>query len=229
MPKLVASEVERSLRDRIAAGEWSKTGQLPTERDIALEYNVARNTARKAISAIVDDGLVARHVGRGTFILGQDDLELGNILDRITDVSPADLMDVRRVLEPQAAAIAAACASAGDLQQIAQAHANAVKATEVEAFEYWDGKFHERIFTASRNELLTIMHEVLLVIRTRAPWIDLKKKRFSEQRRQLYCKHHSEILEALQARDSNSAASVMETHLDSIRDNLFSHRTVPIE
>lgn len=229
MPKLVASEVERSLRDRISAGEWSLTGQMPTEREIALEYSVARNTARKAISAIVDDGLVARHVGRGTFILGQDDLELGSILGRITDVSPADLMDVRRVLEPQAAAIAAACASSNDLQQIAQAHANAVNAKEVEAFEYWDGKFHQRIFTASRNELLTIMHDVLLVIRTRAPWIELKKKRFSEQRRQLYCGHHGKILEALQARDSNSAAAAMETHLDSIRDNLFNHRTVPVE
>ena len=92
MSGLVASQLEQSLRQRIAAGEWSQTGQLPTEREIAREYDVARNTARKAINAMVEDGLVARHVGRGTFIVGNgDDIDFSTILDRLKGISPADL------------------------------------------------------------------------------------------------------------------------------------------
>jgi DNA-binding GntR family transcriptional regulator len=66
LPKVVASTIEGSLRRRIAAGEWSSTGRLPAERDLAVQYGVARNTVRRAVEAIAHDGMIERHVGRGT-------------------------------------------------------------------------------------------------------------------------------------------------------------------
>ena len=64
------SEIEGSLRKRIAAGEWAPTGRLPPERELAAEYGVARNTVRRAVEAIAHEGTVERHVGRGTFVNG---------------------------------------------------------------------------------------------------------------------------------------------------------------
>jgi DNA-binding GntR family transcriptional regulator len=70
VPKIVARNIEGSLRDRIAAGEWSTTGRLPAERELATEYGVARNTVRRAVDAIANEGTVARQIGRGTFLNG---------------------------------------------------------------------------------------------------------------------------------------------------------------
>ena len=119
LPKIVARTVEGSLRKRIAAGEWAATGRLPAERELAAEYGVARNTLRRAVEAIANDGTIERHVGRGTFVNGEA-AELADIVQRVTGVSPADLMAARFIVEPQAAAIAAKNASSSDLLAIAR-------------------------------------------------------------------------------------------------------------
>ena len=126
MPKQIASEVEKSLRQRIAAGEWSHDGQLPAERDIAKEYAVARNTARRAINALVDEGVISRHVGRGTFVRPADEVDMNDILQRVTGVSPTDMMTVRRLVEPQAAAIAVTMASASQSRSLDRIEAKAL-------------------------------------------------------------------------------------------------------
>ena len=68
LPKIVAREIEQSLRRRICAGEWSTSGRLPPERGLAAEYGVARNTIRRAVQEIASYGMLERHVGRGTFL-----------------------------------------------------------------------------------------------------------------------------------------------------------------
>jgi len=178
LPKIVASTVEGSLRKRIAAGEWATSGRLPAERDLAAQYGVARNTLRRAVEAIATDGTIERHVGRGTFVNGEA-AELADIVQRVTGVSPADLMAARLIVEPQAAAIAARNASSADLQVIAEAHHHAIEAHQTDEFEHWDTQFHRRLFAATRNELLASIHAILQVIRSRNAWVELKRKTFS--------------------------------------------------
>ncbi|MDQ0313643.1 FadR/GntR family transcriptional regulator [Amorphus orientalis] len=220
MPKLISSDVETSLRARIAAGEWASDSRLPPERDLAAEYGVARNTVRRAVEAIVADGTIRRHVGRGSFI-ARDHEDIARIVQRTTGVSPADLMAVRFIVEPSTAAVAATMASRADLDAIAEAHEEASRARETERFEHWDAEFHQRIFAAARNELLMSLHDILRTIRNRNTWIELKKKTFSENRRLDYCDHHAEILAALTRRDADGAAAAMRVHLEAIQITLF--------
>src|ERR1700734_1056441 len=79
VPKIIANKIERLLRERITAGEWSATGRLASERHLAAEFGVARNTIRKAVNAIARDGILERRVGRGTS-LGHAMGELATIL-----------------------------------------------------------------------------------------------------------------------------------------------------
>lgn len=220
--KTVTSDIEASLRARIASGEWAQSARLPTERELAVEYGVARNTLRKAIDAIVADGTVDRHVGRGMFVNSEAN-ELAEIIQRVTGVSPADLMAVRLLVEPQAAAMAATNASTSDIDAIAEAHRLATDAQETDLFEKWDTEFHQRIFAAARNELLMSFHDILRVIRSRNPWIELKRKTFSENRRLNYCKHHGDIVQALYDRDAAGAARTMHEHMEAIQLTLFGH------
>lgn len=220
MRKAVTSDIETSLRARIAAGEWAQSGRLPTERELAMEYGVARNTLRKAIDAIVDDGTINRHVGRGMFVNGEAS-EIAEIIQRVTGVSPADLMAVRLLVEPQAAAMAATNASTSEIDAIAEAHHLATDAQETDLFEKWDTEFHQRVFAAARNELLMSFHDILRVIRSRNPWIELKRKTFSENRRLNYCKHHDDIVQALYNRDAEGASHAMHEHMEAIQVTLF--------
>jgi len=223
LPKVVANNIEGSLRERIAAGEWSAAGRLPAERDLAAEYGVARNTIRRAMEAIANDGTIERHVGRGTFLNGGTS-ELASILQRVTGVSPADLMAVRLIVEPQAAAIAAKNASLSDLQAIAEAHHHASRTHQTDEFEHWDSQFHQRLFAATRNELLGSIHAILQVIRSRNAWIELKRKTFSENRRREYCEQHANVVIALESRDADGAAQAMIHHIEAIETALFGRR-----
>src|SRR3981081_2150560 len=117
MPKNVAAEVAHSLRQRIDSGEWSDTRRLPNERELAAEYSVARNTLRSAIDKVAADGTVLRQVGRGTFLRRDAKDDFLNIIQKLSGVSPIDMVAVRRIIEPRAAALAATNASAGQLRR----------------------------------------------------------------------------------------------------------------
>ena len=221
MPKLVAAGIEQSLRRRIEAGEWSQTPRLPNERELASEYNVARNTVRAAIDKIAIEGSVTREVGRGTFLRRDSRMDFTDVIRKLTGVSPIDMMAVRQIFEPRAAALAATNASASDLHEIAAAHASSVEALEMEAFEHWDAELHQRIFAGSRNELLNHLHEILRLIRNQDLWRDIKRRSFSPERRHKYCDEHKAIVDALMRRDGESASLAMRAHLDTVSQNLF--------
>ncbi len=227
MPKLVSADVEASLRQRIAGGEWQADNRLPNERDLAAEYGVARNTVRAAIDRIAAEGGLVREVGRGTFLKQAAPPDLRAIIGKLTGVSPIDMMAVRGILEPRAAALAATNASASELDSIAAAHAAASAAEEMEAFEQWDGAFHQRIFTGSRIELLNYLHDILLLIRNQDLWVQIKRRSFSPARRLAYCAEHAAIVQALMQRDAGAAEAAMRAHLDTVARNLFSVSAAP--
>ncbi len=60
------------LRSRIESGELKPGGRLPSERSLALEFNISKVTMNKALSALAREGLLERHVGRGTFVAYRD-------------------------------------------------------------------------------------------------------------------------------------------------------------
>jgi DNA-binding FadR family transcriptional regulator len=220
MAKQIARNVELSLRRRIDAGEWRHTMRLPNERDLAVEYGVARNTVRAAVEKIVADGALSREVGRGTFLVERNEVEASHLIGQLVGASPMDMMAVRMIFEPRAAGLAAARASAGELDAIAAAHAGAVGAREMERFERWDAELHQRIFAATRNELLNTLHELLRLIRNQDLWIDIKRRSFSPERRDRYCREHAAIVGALLRRDVAGASDAMMTHLQTVEMNL---------
>jgi DNA-binding FadR family transcriptional regulator len=221
MPKLVSADVELSLRQRIESGEWSGTRRLPNERELAAQYCVARNTVRTAMDKIAADGSVTREVGRGTFLRQDNRIDFMKVIQKLTGVSPIDMMAVRQIFEPRAAALAATNASAGDLHEIAAAHATSVESVDMQTFEHWDAELHQRIFAGSRNELLNHLHLILRLIRNQDLWRDIKRRSFSPQRRLVYCEEHKTIVDALMRRDAEAASTAMRTHLDTVSRNLF--------
>lgn len=61
-------QLARILRERIAVGEWGPGGALPSEKDLQQQYGLARETVRRAIKILRDEGAVITLTGRGTYI-----------------------------------------------------------------------------------------------------------------------------------------------------------------
>jgi DNA-binding FadR family transcriptional regulator len=221
MPRVLAADIARSLRQRIESGEWSDNGRVPPERDLATSHGVARNTIRRALDVLREEGAISRHIGRGTFIKAEQGQSLAEVAQRMRGSSPADIMEIRLLLEPSAAAVAATNASAGELANVEEAHRNALASTDMPTFEFWDAEFHHRIFASSRNALLKEMHSLLRALRNQSPWYEMKKRSFSEERRVRYCAEHGALLGNLLGRDPEGARSAMADHLATVSANLL--------
>jgi GntR family transcriptional regulator len=72
-PKLMYAQVADYIAGRIASGALAPGAKLPAERDMASEYGVAYDTIRRATALLRDRGLIVTIVGRGTFVVPEDE------------------------------------------------------------------------------------------------------------------------------------------------------------
>lgn len=61
-------QIHNQLRENIENGKWHVGQKIPAERELASHFNVSRMTLRQAIQALVDEGILERRVGSGTFV-----------------------------------------------------------------------------------------------------------------------------------------------------------------
>lgn len=142
-------------------------------------------------------------------------------LRRLKEASPAEILAVRLIIEPQVAAAAVSNATGADLLAIREAHENAISQRDLTGFENWDNELHRLIYAATRNELLISLNDILGVIRSREPWLKLKKKVINEAKRQEYCAHHEQIVSSIENRNATGAHAAMAEHILVITRDLF--------
>ena len=110
------------LRSFISDGGYGQGVKLPPERDLTNELGMSRATLRKALDALERDGLIWRHVGKGTFVADgnqQDGTDASVQLGR--QLTPFRMMRARLAIEPAIAREAAINASGEALLRMQQA------------------------------------------------------------------------------------------------------------
>lgn len=210
--------------------------RLPTERQLAVDLGVTRSGVRLALAALEADGLISREVGRGTFFsnaAGQAFDALRESPDEVagrvagypaataTDFAPADVMTIRRLLEPQALPLVVMWATARDFAEMERCVAGGDQAVNYEEFETWDLALHRVIMAAAHSPLLAALYSVVESARHGQVWGDLKRRSASSQRRAVYQEDHRAIVTALRARDADAAVESMRTHLTRVAGHLL--------
>lgn len=223
-----AASVRAALLGKIQRGDLAVGDQLPAERAIAQQYGVARNTIRAALARLEGEGILARQVGRGTYVAsdgGARGIARGGrgagLGQRMREASPADLMEVRLIIEPQAAALAAARARAEDLDLLQDALRNSLSARGLAEFEYWDARLHLAVFEVARNTVLIDYCAAINAVRDEPAWYQLKKRTVTQDRRAEYDSQHSTLVAAIADHDGARAEAAMRTHLLSVRKALL--------
>ncbi|MBE6072771.1 MAG: GntR family transcriptional regulator [Clostridium butyricum] len=68
-------EIAQDIRNNIMNGKYKINQQLPLEKEMCEHYNVSRITIKKAVDELVNDGLVVKRRGAGTFVKDLDSTE----------------------------------------------------------------------------------------------------------------------------------------------------------
>ncbi|MGQ4599032.1 FCD domain-containing protein [Nocardia sp. R6R-6] len=214
--------VEQSLRVLVSEAARDDTlgpgAKLPTERELVQRLSASRSAIRRALEAIERDGLVVRHVGRGTFLT---DTAADRSNGAPGDTSPVEIMQVRQLLEPQVAALAARAATRADFDRISRALESGGAAGDFDGFEHWDAALHRHIAEAAHNSLLMNMVEVMNTARALPVWGSLKRRTSTPELRRHYHREHTEIVDALRDRDPLGASEKMRDHLLHVADSLL--------
>ena len=142
-------------------------------------------------------------------------------MQRLRGASPAEVMELRLLLEPRVGELAASRASTADLQRIDECMRSSEVAPDVINFEHWDAMLHAAIVTAAHNELVSTLYEAINEVRNQPEWVRLKQRSVTPDRRALYQEQHQRIVAALYDRDPREVAREMSLHLLTIQGNML--------
>lgn len=217
--------LKETLLANLRSGVWGEGQRLPAERHLAQSYGVPRSAVRNALQQLKEMDLIRQRVGSGTYVAPDfaSRLPPSAANGSVQQVSPADLMEARLVLEPALIDLVIRNAHTADFGELEECCRQAELATTLEQFEYWDGAFHRRIAHASHNAFLIQVFGLIQEIRDGGEWGVLKKRSVTPERRQTYLNEHRNLLNALRARDADAARRLALAHLLNVRRNLFDY------
>lgn len=222
-------EAVSRLRAYVAERGLKPGARLPAERELTDHLGMTRNTLRKALESLEREGVIWRHVGKGTFISAQGDgrdltggLLTGNLLNEISQqITPFRMMRARFAIEPAIAKEAAINASGGALNHMKVAIERTRSATSWQAYEIQDDIFHRSIAEASDNLLLLALHDQLNLVRRAVAWGNVKRETAKPPADHSSFREHECIADAICARDPQAAYEAMSNHLHSVSKRLF--------
>ena len=203
----------------IRQGVLQHGARLPSERSLAEQLKVSRSSVREAIRSLELRGLVVSRRGSGTFI-NTDDLDSVVALIATTLSSGGetlrDIFEVRHLLEPQIAAVAAQRAGEEEVRRLGEILEEQRKQiSEGETGVDADTAFHFALASATHNRaLLKVVSAVEDILR-------LSRDQYLQEpgRPQRSLASHRRILEMVRAGDAEGAKQTMEHHLTSVEPN----------
>ena len=213
--------ISAHLRNAIEAGTYNRGDQLPPERELAVAFQAARSTVRRALDQLERAGLVSRKLGSGTFVTASS---AGSpVAGDVTEViSPLQLIDARCAVEPFTTRLAVLNATRRDLSDIETVLARAEACdNDKDEFSRWDAEFHLLIARASRNPLVLIFYRQINIVRLHAQWDAMKEKILTPAVIADYHVQHRGIYQAIDQRDALLAETLITQHLAKARDDLL--------
>lgn len=214
----LAQQVANKIESLIKEQRYKTGDKLPNEFELATELTVGRGTIREAIKLLAARNVVVIQRGKGTFVsktpgITEDPLGLSFISDKKRLSS--DLMDVRVMIEPEIAKLAAENATSEEVEQmekICDEIATLIHANE--NHETKDIELHSTIAKSSKN---VVVPSLIPIIQTAISlFINLTNRSLKEET----IETHRQIVEAIKNKDGEAAKKAMQRHLGYNKEEL---------
>jgi DNA-binding FadR family transcriptional regulator len=208
------------LRDFLATAQLPDGGRLPPERDLAESLDVGRSALRKALATLQAEGVVWRHVGKGTFTGERPIDTVADINAMVHRTNPLEVMGARIAFEPEVARCAALNATPSQIAELRSAMLKAQQAPTWRLYEQWDNRLHRLIGEASQNSLLLGLLDTLNAVRRAVTWGRLRDTPVRPPPDHHSFEEHARIVGAIANRDGSAAADAMRRHLRSVEGHM---------
>jgi len=224
-PRKVSSIAAEQIVEAIQRGDFPVGGKLPSEFELAEQMGVSRPSIREALSALQAMSIIESRPGSGNYVLrapsAHDESHAVHMIE--SEAGCLEVMEARRTLEPPVAAMIAARREEGAIAQLREAveimrdHA---ARDDFDAYFDADKAFHVALAEGTGNPLVSAALAPL--IRTMDQLV------YREFTRHYYLKNvedlqqvvdlHAEIVEAIEAMDSETASAKMDEHWSRMRE-----------
>jgi DNA-binding FadR family transcriptional regulator len=213
----VTDEAIEKIKEMITEGRLRPGDRLPKEADLAEQLGLSRSSLREAVRALSLIHVLDVRQGDGTYVTS---LEPGRLLEAMSfvvdfhrDDTVLEFLEVRRILEPAATAMAAQRITDDEVTGLRAHLALIGNAPTVEQLVANDLEFHRRIAACSRNTVLASLLDSMSGPTTRARvWRGLTQE--GALTRTLT--EHEAILDALAAHDTEGARAWATIHIVSV-------------
>lgn len=211
-------QIVAQIEAAITRGTLKPGDQLPAERDLALQFGASRTAVREALKALREKQLVEALPGRGTFVTDRTSDALRQSLGLTAKMGQwagsAYLAEVREILEPEIAALAATRVEEQHLAMMRDAVDVMDRAAQdPDAYIEADLDFHLALAEAAANPLiLSLLDSIVGPLREQR--VRIFRVQGGPQRGQY---HHRRILEAVAKRDPDAARQAMRAHMQQVR------------
>lgn len=222
----LSAQLYNDLLNSILSGELSPGAKLPTEHKLAADYGVSRSTVRAALSRLKEERYVHSQQGSGTIVAASshNDSKPFAPVESLADLEKC--YDCRKALESEIAYRVARHRTADDLAHLDRHLAEMERMIdEGEPYTAEDTEFHLRLSAMTRNHFF---HSIMLSIRPHILFGMNLSKTLSERSRDRHARmsfeEHRDIVEAIRARDAETARDMMRRHIDAARRRVFEGR-----
>jgi GntR family transcriptional repressor for pyruvate dehydrogenase complex len=221
-----------SIADHLAAHILEQLvpgASLPSEAELAQQYQVSRLTIREAVKLLAGRGLLELARGRRAVVREPNGSAFGDFLTTLIQHDPKgifDLVEVRKSLEIQSASLAAKHANRAAIAAI-EAALQGMRDAEAEwqsgrdpvaselRFHEFDMGFHEALALASGNRVLTFLFEAMSAPLQESFHISMRGHEIRGHTFADTVDAHERILQAIVQGNSRKAAEAMRSHLEN--------------
>lgn len=220
-------QIVQQIEQRFLSGALKVGDRLPPERELAEQFGVSRTAVREAVKALRQKGLVEIQPGRGTFITNGTSKVVRHSFGLLmqmagTDGSP-DLVEVREMIEPEIAALAAERATEDHIAAMREAIEKMDAALQApDKYIEADLDFHLVLAEATQNTLIpTLIDSIVDLLREQRARIFQAEN--GPQHGQV---HHKRILDAIIRHDPAAARDAMRIHLQQVSEDTQASATL---
>src|SRR5688572_5595705 len=215
----VTDEAILRIKEMIIAGELAPGDRLPPEKELSEALGLSRSSLREAVKALEIIRVLDVRRGDGTYVtsLTPDTLldAMSFVVDIHQDSSLMELFEVRRILEPAAAAVAAARVAPPDVEELRGLLAALGDSPTVDELVAHDQVFHRRIAELAGNAYLASLLETLSSSTLRARiWRGLSEEGAVDRT----LTEHRAIVDALARGDAPLAAALATVHINGVAE-----------
>ena len=221
-------QIVKQIEASIGKGALKPGDQLPAERELAVQFGVSRTAVREAMKTLREKGLVEAFPGRGTFITSGTSNSIRVTFDRMIRDDQREgtmhLVEVREILEPEIAAMAATRANDEHREELRKAVGIMDQAkNDADQYIEADLDFHLALAEAAANPIiLSLIDSIVGLLREQR--MSIFKIAGGPERGQY---HHKRVLEAIEKRDPTEARAAMRAHLRQVRQDFSSAANKP--